>query len=142
MATNKRRMLPFRQCVTKLITCLFMALAAPALAQQPTTDTTGLVSPPPKPEPEKKWFDNISLRGYAQVRYNRLLETNSDLKCEQCDRSWGDNGGFFIRRMRLISAWRSSGNSTTNTARISVNSGHPASAAKISRWAMCLAACI
>ena len=36
------------------------------------------------------------------MRYNRLLETNSDLKCEQCDRSWGDNGGFFLRRMRII----------------------------------------
>ena len=37
-----------------------------------------------------------------QVRYNRLLETNPLLQCPQCDRSWGDNGGFFIRRMRLI----------------------------------------
>jgi hypothetical protein len=37
-----------------------------------------------------------------QVRYNRLLETNPDLKCEQCDRSWGKDGGFFIRRMRII----------------------------------------
>ncbi len=51
---------------------------------------------------EKKWFDKISLRGYTQVRYNRLLETNAQLKCEQCDRSIGDNGGFFIRRARLI----------------------------------------
>lgn len=50
----------------------------------------------------KKWYDKISLRGYAQVRYNRLLETNEKLKCEQCDRSWGENGGFFIRRGRLI----------------------------------------
>lgn len=36
------------------------------------------------------------------MRYNRLLETNSQLKCEQCDRSWGENGGFFLRRIRLI----------------------------------------
>jgi hypothetical protein len=50
----------------------------------------------------KKWYDKINLRGYMQVRYNRLLETNPNLKCESCDRSWGDNGGFFIRRMRLI----------------------------------------
>ncbi|HMS68873.1 MAG TPA: porin, partial [Saprospiraceae bacterium] len=50
----------------------------------------------------KKWYDNISVRGYAQVRYNRLLETNEDLVCEQCDRSWGKNGGFFIRRLRVI----------------------------------------
>lgn len=37
-----------------------------------------------------------------QVRYNRLLETNPKLKCDQCDRSWGENGSFSIRRMRII----------------------------------------
>ena len=50
----------------------------------------------------KKWYESISIRGYAQLRYNRLLETNSDLGCEQCDRSWGNNGGFFFRRGRII----------------------------------------
>ncbi len=50
----------------------------------------------------KSWYESISIRGYTQVRYNRLLETNSQLKCEQCDRSWGENGGFFMRRMRII----------------------------------------
>lgn len=50
----------------------------------------------------KKWFESIQIRGYAQVRYNRLLETNQNLNCEQCDRSWGANGGFFLRRMRII----------------------------------------
>lgn len=49
-----------------------------------------------------KWFDNVSIRGYTQVRYNRLLETNENLGCEQCDKSWGKDGGFFIRRMRII----------------------------------------
>lgn len=53
-------------------------------------------------KPSTKWYDNISMRGYAQVRYNRLFETNPDLKCEQCDKSWGDNNGFFIRRARMI----------------------------------------
>jgi phosphate-selective porin len=48
------------------------------------------------------WYDNFQIRGYVQVRYNRLLETNPDLKCEQCDRSIGENGGFFIRRARII----------------------------------------
>lgn len=50
----------------------------------------------------KKWYDSFSIRGYAQIRYNRLFETNPLLKCEQRDRSWGKNGGFFIRRMRVI----------------------------------------
>lgn len=51
---------------------------------------------------EKKWFEKISIRGYMQVRYNRLLETNENLNCEQCDKSIGNNGGFFMRRMRVI----------------------------------------
>ncbi len=48
------------------------------------------------------WYERIRVRGYAQIRYNRLLETNSDLRCSQCDRSIGDNGGFFLRRGRLV----------------------------------------
>lgn len=55
-----------------------------------------------KREVPKKWYENISIRGYAQVRYNRLFETNENLGCEQCDRSWGKNGGFFLRRTRII----------------------------------------
>lgn len=59
------------------------------------TDSSQLKSTP-------KWFESFSIRGYAQVRYNRLFETNPDLKCEQCDRSWGDNNGIGIRRTRII----------------------------------------
>lgn len=49
-----------------------------------------------------KWYDRIQLRGYAQVRYNGLLQTNEALECEQCDKSWGGENKFFIRRVRLI----------------------------------------
>jgi hypothetical protein len=62
---------------------------------------TTIVSAQTKPV-SKQWFESLQLRGYMQVRYNRLLETNPLLKCDQCDKSWGDNGGFFIRRARLI----------------------------------------
>lgn len=51
---------------------------------------------------KKKWFESFSIRGYAQARYNRLLETNANLGCEQCDKSWGGDGGFFFRRIRVI----------------------------------------
>lgn len=51
---------------------------------------------------KKKWYENFSIRGYMQIRYNRLFETNENLVCEQCDRSWGKNGGIFIRRGRII----------------------------------------
>jgi phosphate-selective porin len=56
----------------------------------------------PKVETKKLWYESIQIRGYMQVRYNRLLETNEKLKCDQCDRSIGENGGFFVRRMRII----------------------------------------
>ncbi len=59
-------------------------------------------SPPDTTTEKSQWFNNIQIRGYAQVRYNRLLETNPDLQCEQCDRSWGRDGGFFLRRARII----------------------------------------
>jgi hypothetical protein len=49
----------------------------------------------------KPWYDRLTFRGYAQFRYNRLLETNEQLKCSTCDRSIGENGGFFLRRARL-----------------------------------------
>ncbi|WP_194776443.1 porin [Pararhodonellum marinum] len=51
---------------------------------------------------KKHWAESIQLRGYAQLRYNRLFETNPLLQCEQCDKSWGENGGFFFRRIRMI----------------------------------------
>ena len=63
---------------------------------------------PNEPKPEEPvakkvhWYDNLQIRGYIQIRYNRLLETNEKLKCEQCDKSWGEDGGLFIRRMRVI----------------------------------------
>jgi hypothetical protein len=63
--------------------------------------SANLVSAQTKPT-TKQWYESLQLRGYMQVRYNRLLETNSALKCDQCDKSWGDNGGFFIRRARLV----------------------------------------
>lgn len=54
------------------------------------------------PKPAKKWYDSYSIKGYAQVRYNRLMESNENLRCDQCDKSWGANGGFFLRRMRVV----------------------------------------
>ena len=60
---------------------------------------------------EEHWYDKISLRGYAQIRYNGLLSTNDKVSCEQCDKSWGTtstapdakaNNGLFIRRARLV----------------------------------------
>jgi hypothetical protein len=66
--------------------------------QEDSTKTSGAIT-----VPKKQWYDVIQLRGYAQLRYNGLFETNPDLRCDQCDKSWGgDGGGFFLRRIRMI----------------------------------------
>jgi hypothetical protein len=48
-----------------------------------------------------KWYERIQMRGYAHFRYNRLLESNKDVRCASCDKSLGDKQGFFMRRARL-----------------------------------------
>jgi len=67
--------------------------AAPAAPAAPATQGEA------KPKP---WYESFRIRGYGQIRYNRLFESNPQFQCEQCDRSWGDLGGVFIRRARLI----------------------------------------
>ncbi|UOQ74493.1 porin [Hymenobacter cellulosilyticus] len=79
----------------KLLTALLFGVATTAHAQAPDS----VRQAPPAP---KKWYEGFTIRGYVQARYNRLLETNSALQCEQCDRSWGENGGFSLRRIRII----------------------------------------
>jgi hypothetical protein len=76
-----------------LLLALFASFigSAPALSAQDSTTTA------PRP-----WYESFRIRGYGQVRYNRLFESNPAFQCEQCDRSIGENGGFFIRRARII----------------------------------------
>src|SRR5688572_25968143 len=80
---------------------VFMTLFLFAVAFSYAQNAPDSLKPAP-PAPEKKWYESFNIRGYVQFRYNRLLETNPDLKCEQCDKSWGDKGGFFLRRTRII----------------------------------------
>lgn len=50
----------------------------------------------------QKWYENIYIGGYMQVRYNSLFETNPNLNCEQCDENWGEEGGgLSFRRLRF-----------------------------------------
>ena len=83
-----------------------MALGVFALALlpavSPAQSTPANPAPAQAPAAPRPWYDRISLRGYAQFRYNRFFETNKDLNCQQCDRSIGNNGGFFLRRARLV----------------------------------------
>ena len=76
---------------------LLLAIASPIVAASAQSDSV-----PAVPKPASKWYERLSLRGYAQVRYNNLFSTNDDLACQQCDRSIGGAGGFFVRRARLV----------------------------------------
>lgn len=78
----------------------------PVTASSAAPDSLASPAPPATPPPTtqsvaRPWYERLSLRGYAQIRYNRLLETNKYLACSSCDRSIGNNGGIFLRRGRL-----------------------------------------
>jgi len=64
------------------------------------SDSSKLLTVKEKPT-TKHWYETVSLKGYAQVRYNRLGESNPNLKCAQCDGYWGNNNGISFRRARL-----------------------------------------
>lgn len=49
----------------------------------------------------ERWYEKISVRGYAQLRYNYTVD-NDLLLNPLGDRSIGDNNEFFLRRARLI----------------------------------------
>ncbi|WP_026950884.1 porin [Algoriphagus mannitolivorans] len=79
---------------------LFVMVSIGTFARSAENDSL----PEKNPEPVKaaSWYDKIQIRGYAQFRYNGLFVTNPDLKCDQCDKSWGGEPGFFFRRIRFV----------------------------------------
>ncbi|QNF33352.1 porin [Adhaeribacter swui] len=94
----------------------FVFLTSPVQAQTANTVLQDTIKPPSRPllnaplsgdvskpatATKSHWYDKIALRGYVQIRYNRLLESNPSLKSSH-DASIGANGGFLIRRARLV----------------------------------------
>jgi hypothetical protein len=51
---------------------------------------------------QEHWYDRIKLRGYTQLRYNRLLVSNDDYVNAQGDKTIGKFNGFSLRRARFI----------------------------------------
>lgn len=92
------------RAVQILLLVVGLGIPAASRAQRPAepVDSARRADTRRIPDAPAPWYERLTWRGYAQVRYNRLLETNRDLVCPQCDRSIGDNGGFFLRRGRLI----------------------------------------
>lgn len=86
-----------------ILTAVVLVLI-PVLSTAQLVDTTKMeagIQSASAPVKKSHWYDKVNFRGYTQVRYNRLLETNPDLKFDG-DRSVGNNGGFLIRRGRMI----------------------------------------
>jgi Phosphate-selective porin O and P len=67
---------------------------------QQTRQTT----PKKEAEKAKKWYDRLSIRGYAQFRFNTILDHEDGSAAAQIvgDGSVGENRSFFIRRARVI----------------------------------------
>jgi hypothetical protein len=98
------------------------AEAAPAVPTEPTSPASPVAEPaasepvadePALPEPPKTaleksedapWYEKLSIRGYTQVRYNRLptFDDNDDIVNAQGDKYIGNGSGFGIRRARVI----------------------------------------
>jgi hypothetical protein len=78
---------------------------APTPAPVPASEPVPAATTSEKPEKKsEKWYDRINIRGYTQVRYNRLPSAvrNDNLINLQGDRSIGGGNGFIIRRARVI----------------------------------------
>ena len=79
------------------------------IVREQTSSTSLLMEAPKDPsKPEapkpKKWFDKLSIRGYAQFRINEETHREDGSATAQYvgDRSLADNQNFLIRRARVI----------------------------------------
>lgn len=90
--------------VVLLASLLTAAPIAVQAAEHSPEDHPATAAPAPAPpiKKEEHWYEKIKIRGYSQIRYNRLFASNNDYINDQGDKSIGDNGGFFIRRGRVI----------------------------------------
>jgi len=67
-----------------------------------TTESSSSDSSGIRKLPKETTIGLVSIRGYLQVRYHGLLQTNDDLRCQQCDRAWGAPASFSLRRARVV----------------------------------------
>lgn len=84
------------------------AAAKPAAAVTATAVVPASAATPVRVEAAKaipaapKWYDKYTIRGYAQLRDNRVYTSNKNLNCQQCDSNIGNNTNFSLRRARMI----------------------------------------
>jgi len=79
----------------------------------PVPVTPPVVEPtvkPPEPKAEKKpdekkekpWYERLAIRGYMQLRFNRLYATEDAFKNDLGDKQIAENNSFSLRRARLV----------------------------------------
>jgi hypothetical protein len=80
------------------------AVVAPPVAPLPVEPLppTPVIEAKSEPPKDKPWYDRIHIRGYTQVRFNRLYTSNDRLKNDLGDKTIGENNGISLRRARLI----------------------------------------
>lgn len=91
-----------QQALLASVTAQATAVSAGAV---PPLQTGNSLQKAPEPQPAeqpKKWYEKYSLRGYTQMRHNRLLQTNDELVCLQCDGTTAANNNFTFRRARFV----------------------------------------
>jgi uncharacterized coiled-coil protein SlyX len=90
-----------------LTTATPVSAAQPVPAPPPAQAAKPVVASP-KVEAAKaipaapRWYEKYTIRGYTQLRDNRVATNNRNLTCEQCDRNIGNNTNFSFRRARMI----------------------------------------
>lgn len=93
----------FRYLLVALAALFVSWLASVPAQAQPKTDKSELGrAASPDPAAKSHWYDRIGIRGYTQLRMNRLYASSDELKNDLVDRSLGPGSTFFIRRARLV----------------------------------------
>jgi hypothetical protein len=88
---------------TSLPTSLPVSVPASTSTSAPTSaPVSEPATPEEKPKPKKeKWYDKISIRGYAQLRFNEILTEEGNAQLVG-DASVAEDQTFFLRRARLV----------------------------------------
>lgn len=79
--------------------------AAPPAREDPPREPSPAAAPAAPQVPERApWYERVSIRGYAQFRYNGLpsFDENDSLINLQGDRYMGEGAGIGMRRARVI----------------------------------------
>ena len=85
-----------------------VALAPVSPAPAPAPAPQRVASAPKPVSSRTPWYERLRLRGYTQLRYNALLDsedapgTNGSRLRSVHDASINDDGGFLLRRVRLV----------------------------------------